>query len=463
MMGAERKRYPVSEVVANSSFERTPPQNLEAEMSVLGGMMLSKDAIAEVVEVLRANDFYRPAHATIFEVVMDLFSRGEPADAVLVGGELDRRGKLEQIGGRAYLHTLVAGVPTAANTTYYAQIVREQAQLRSLVEVGTRIAQLGYSTEGGDVAELLNKAQSEMFAMTSSRVSQDYAAIGEVVPGLIEEIEANAARNGGLAGLSTGFTDLDNVLSGLRSSQMIIVAARPGMGKSTLAMDFCRHAAIRENKPVAFFSLEMNRNELMMRVLAAEGSLFLRDLIRGNVDQKGWETIAQTIERIGDAPMFVDDSPNLTMSEIRAKARRLRQQEGIELMVIDYLQLLTSGGRSPESRQQEVSEFSRSIKLLAKELEIPIIAISQLNRDAEKRNDRRPQVSDLRESGSLEQDADVVILINRPDAEEAGMEAPPAEVIIGKHRSGPTGSVELAFQGHFARFSNFGGMDIGGE
>ncbi|MDP9800870.1 replicative DNA helicase [Arcanobacterium wilhelmae] len=453
----------MSEVVANSSFERTPPQNLEAEMSVLGGMMLSKDAIAEVVEVLRANDFYRPAHATIFEVVMDLFSRGEPADAVLVGGELDRRGKLEQIGGRAYLHTLVAGVPTAANTTYYAQIVREQAQLRSLVEVGTRIAQLGYSTEGGDVAELLNKAQSEMFAMTSSRVSQDYAAIGEVVPGLIEEIEANAARNGGLAGLSTGFTDLDNVLSGLRSSQMIIVAARPGMGKSTLAMDFCRHAAIRENKPVAFFSLEMNRNELMMRVLAAEGSLFLRDLIRGNVDQKGWETIAQTIERIGDAPMFVDDSPNLTMSEIRAKARRLRQQEGIELMVIDYLQLLTSGGRSPESRQQEVSEFSRSIKLLAKELEIPIIAISQLNRDAEKRNDRRPQVSDLRESGSLEQDADVVILINRPDAEEAGMEAPPAEVIIGKHRSGPTGSVELAFQGHFARFSNFGGMDIGGE
>ncbi|WFM84239.1 replicative DNA helicase [Arcanobacterium canis] len=431
-------------------------------MSVLGGMMLSKDAIAEVVEVLRTDDFYRPAHAIVFEVIMDLFSRGEPADAVLVGGELDRRGKLEQIGGRAYLHTLVAGVPTAANTAYYAQIVREQAQLRSLVEVGTRITQLGYNTEGGDVAALLNMAQSEVYAMTQSRASHDYAAVREVIPGLIEELEANASRDGGLAGLATGFTDLDDVLSGLRSSQMIIVAARPGMGKSTLAMDFCRHAAIRENKPVAFFSLEMNRNELMMRVLAAEGSVFLNKLIRGDIDQKGWETIASTIERIGDAPLFIDDSPNLTMSEIRAKARRLRQQEGIELIVIDYLQLLTSGGRTPESRQQEVSEFSRSIKLLAKELEIPIIAISQLNRDPERRNDKRPQVSDLRESGSLEQDADVVILINRPDAEEAGMEAPPSEVIIGKHRSGPTGTVELAFQGHFARFSNFGGMDMAG-
>ncbi|MFC5281726.1 replicative DNA helicase [Arcanobacterium canis] len=452
----------MSEVIANSSFERTPPQNIEAEMSVLGGMMLSKDAIAEVVEVLRTDDFYRPAHAIVFEVIMDLFSRGEPADAVLVGGELDRRGKLEQIGGRAYLHTLVAGVPTAANTAYYAQIVREQAQLRSLVEVGTRITQLGYNTEGGDVAALLNMAQSEVYAMTQSRASHDYAAVREVIPGLIEELEANASRDGGLAGLATGFTDLDDVLSGLRSSQMIIVAARPGMGKSTLAMDFCRHAAIRENKPVAFFSLEMNRNELMMRVLAAEGSVFLNKLIRGDIDQKGWETIASTIERIGDAPLFIDDSPNLTMSEIRAKARRLRQQEGIELIVIDYLQLLTSGGRTPESRQQEVSEFSRSIKLLAKELEIPIIAISQLNRDPERRNDKRPQVSDLRESGSLEQDADVVILINRPDAEEAGMEAPPSEVIIGKHRSGPTGTVELAFQGHFARFSNFGGMDMAG-
>lgn len=414
----------MSEVIANSSFERTPPQNIEAEMSVLGGMMLSKDAIAEVVEVLRTDDFYRPAHAIVFEVIMDLFSRGEPADAVLVGGELDRRGKLEQIGGRAYLHTLVAGVPTAANTAYYAQIVREQAQLRSLVEVGTRITQLGYNTEGGDVAALLNMAQSEVYAMTQSRASHDYAAVREVIPGLIEELEANASRDGGLAGLATGFTDLDDVLSGLRSSQMIIVAARPGMGKSTLAMDFCRHAAIRENKPVAFFSLEMNRNELMMRVLAAEGSVFLNKLIRGDIDQKGWETIASTIERIGDAPLFIDDSPNLTMSEIRAKARRLRQQEGIELIVIDYLQLLTSGGRTPESRQQEVSEFSRSIKLLAKELEIPIIAISQLNRDPERRNDKRPQVSDLRESGSLEQDADVVILINRPDAEEAGMGSP---------------------------------------
>lgn len=425
-------------------------------MSVLGGMMLSKDAIAEVVEVLRDDDFYRPAHGTIFRVIMDLFGKGEPADAVLVGGELDRRGELDKVGGRPYLHSLVSGVPTAANTLYYANIVREQAQLRSLVEVGTRIVQLGYNTEGGEVDQLLNMAQSEVYAMTESRASHDYAPLREIVPEVLSDIEANANRADGINGLSTGFADLDHLLNGLRSSQMVIIAARPGMGKSTLAMDICRHTAIRDNKPVAFFSLEMNRVELVMRVLAAESGVFLNKLISGQLEQRDWEQVAKTLDKIADAPLIVDDSPNLTMSEIRAKSRRLSQQQNIELIVIDYLQLLTSGGRTPESRQQEVSEFSRSIKLLAKELEIPIIAISQLNRDSEKRNDKKPQVSDLRESGSLEQDADVVILIHRPEAEFDG-EAPPAQVIVGKNRSGPTDTVELAFQGHYARFSNFGG------
>ncbi|SPT74528.1 Replicative DNA helicase [Arcanobacterium haemolyticum] len=442
--------------MSNSQFERTPPHDIDAERSVLGGMMLSKDALADVSEMLDAQDFYRPAHATIFTVVISLFGAGQPADAITVAAELQRQGKLEQVGGRAVLHDLVSSVPTAANASYYATIVHEQAMLRRLVETGTRIAQLGYTTDGGDVAELLNLAQSEVYSMSDSKTSNEYASLYEIIPGLVEELEMNSARDGQLAGLSTGFHDLDKVLLGLRPNQMIIVAARPGMGKTTLAMDFCRHIAIQENKPVAFFSLEMNRNELAMRMLAAESEVWLSKLISGELEQRDWERISRTLERVNQAPLYVDDSPNLTMMEIRSKARRMRQQHGIQLIVIDYLQLLTSGGRSPESRQQEVSEFSRSIKLLAKELEIPIIAIAQLNRETERRDSKKPQVSDLRESGSLEQDADVVILINRPkDRDEMGA-LPPAQVIVGKNRSGPTSDdIELEFQGSLTRFANY--------
>ncbi|AHU89826.1 replicative DNA helicase [Trueperella pyogenes] len=439
------------------AFDRVPPQDLEAERSVLGGMMINKDAIADVLEVLQGEDFYRPAHTSIYAVILDLFSRGEPADAVTVSAELQRRGELDRIGGRTYIFDLVNGVPTAANTGYYAHIVREQAQLRSLIEVGTRITQLGYTTDGADVAELLNTAQSEVFQMTESRTKNDYASFHDIVPGLIEELEINASRDGAVSGLATGFHDLDGVLNGLRPGQMVIVAARPGMGKTTIAMDFCRHIAFREHKPVAFFSLEMGRTELAMRVLAAEGEIPLSALISGDIRQNQWERISKTLARIAEGPLYVDDSPNLTMMEIRAKSRRMRQQHGIELIVIDYLQLLTSGGRTPESRQQEVSEFSRSIKLLAKELDVPIIAIAQLNRNPEQRNDKTPQVSDLRESGSLEQDADVVMLINRPQAEDGSLDMPPAEVIVGKNRSGPTAKIELAFQGNYTRFASFGG------
>ena len=437
-----------------SSFERVPPQNVDAEMSVLGGMMLSKDAIADVIEILRATDFYRPAHASVYDVVVELFGRGDPADAVTVGAELKRKGELERIGGLPYLHTLVATVPTAANAAYYAGIVREQAQLRSLVEVGTRIVQLGYTTDGADVEGLVNLAQSEVFAVSEQRNSTNYVTLEQVVPDLYEELERNANRDGGLDGVPTGFAELDAKLNGLRAGQMIIIAARPGGGKSTLAMDICRSCAVHNNKAAAYFSLEMNRTELSMRLLAAESRVFLDRMIKGELETRDWQEIARTLDKISQAPLIVDDSPNMTMGEIRAKSRRMKQQFDIQLIVIDYLQLLTSGGKSVESRQQEVSEFSRSIKLLAKELEIPIVAVAQLNRDSEKRNDKRPQVADLRESGSLEQDADVVLLIHREDmfnenTEKQGM----ADIIIGKQRSGPTGIVELAFQGHFSRFA----------
>ena len=438
----------------SSSFERVPPQNVDAEMSVLGGMMLSKDAIADVIEILRSTDFYRPAHASVYDVVVELFGRGDPADAVTVGAELKRKGELERIGGLPYLHTLVATVPTAANAAYYAGIVREQAQLRSLVEVGTRIVQLGYTTDGADVEGLVNLAQSEVFAVSEQRNSTDYVTLEQVVPELYEELERNANRDGGLDGVPTGFSELDAKLNGLRAGQMIIIAARPGGGKSTLAMDICRSCAVHNNKAAAYFSLEMNRTELSMRLLAAESRVFLDRMIKGELETRDWQEIARTLDKISQAPLIVDDSPNMTMGEIRAKSRRMKQQFDIQLIVIDYLQLLTSGGKSVESRQQEVSEFSRSIKLLAKELEIPIVAVAQLNRDSEKRNDKRPQVADLRESGSLEQDADVVLLIHREDmfnenTEKQGM----ADIIIGKQRSGPTGIVELAFQGHFSRFA----------
>ncbi|MGO1401536.1 MAG: replicative DNA helicase [Flaviflexus sp.] len=439
---------------SGGGFERTPPQNIEAEMSVLGGMMLSKDAVADVTEILQPDDFYRPSHALIFEIIMQFFGDGEPADAVTVGAELKRRGELERVGGLPYLHSLVASVPTAANASYYASIVREQSQLRALVEAGTRIVQLGYSTDGAEVDQLINMAQSEVYAMTDSDDNRDYAIMSDIIEDLVQTLEHNESRGGEIEGISSGFPSVDAMLNGFRPGQMIIVAARPGAGKSTFAMDVCRAAAVHHNQPVVYFSLEMNRTELSMRVLAAESSVFLDRMIKGNMTPDDWQRVVKGLDRISKAPLIVDDSPNLTMAEIRAKCRRLKQQSDIKLIVIDYLQLLTSGAKSVESRQQEVSDFSRSIKLLAKELGVPIIAVAQLNRDSEKRETKKPMVSDLRESGSLEQDADVVILLHREDMYKSREESPSGlgEVIVGKHRAGPVGSIMLTFQGHYARF-----------
>ncbi|AZN30314.1 replicative DNA helicase [Flaviflexus salsibiostraticola] len=438
----------------SGGFERTPPQNIEAEMSVLGGMLLSKDAVADVTEILKPDDFYRPSHSLIFEIIMQFFGEGQPADAVTVGSELQRRGELERVGGLPYLHSLVASVPTAANASYYATIVREQAQLRSLVEAGTRIVQLGYSTDGAEVDQLVNMAQSEVYSLTDTAENREYAAMEAIVNDLVETLEHNESRGGELDGIPSGFRPVDDMLNGFRGGQMIIVAARPGAGKSTFAMDVCRAASVHNNLPSVYFSLEMNRTELSMRVLAAESSVFLDRMIKGNMTADDWRRVVVGLERISKAPLIVDDSPNLTMAEIRAKCRRLKQQHDIQLIVIDYLQLLTSGAKHVESRQQEVSDFSRSIKLLAKELNVPIIAVAQLNRDSEKRETKKPMVSDLRESGSLEQDADVVILLHREDMYKSREEQPSGlgEVIVGKHRAGPVGSIMLSFQGHYARF-----------
>ncbi|WP_353065645.1 replicative DNA helicase [Arcanobacterium hippocoleae] len=462
-MVQERQRDEFAKRAATSGgmqqdFTRVPPQNLEAEMSVLGAMLINKDAISEVVPVLRATDFYRPQHATIFDAIIKIFGEGGVADAITISAALKKDGELERCGGQDYLYRLVSMVPTAANVVHYAKIVQDTAKLRALINAGTKIVQLAQGGDGLDVDAVIDLAQQEMFAVAEQHIVNDYADFEHIIPDVIKEIEINNARDGEMAGLPTGFYDLDASLNGLRAGQMIIAAARPGYGKSTLAMDICRNVAIKERKAVAFFSLEMSRTELVMRALAAESGVFLNKLIRGDLEQRDWNTIASTLERIGQSPFYVDDSPNLTMTEIRAKARRLRQQNQIELIVIDYLQLLTSGGRTPESRQQEVSEFSRSIKLLAKELGIPIIAVAQLNRNPEARNDKRPQVADLRESGSLEQDADVILLIHNKESEDQ-MDQPPSEIIVGKNRSGPTGSVELMFQRNRTRFANLAAND----
>ncbi|WP_314660229.1 replicative DNA helicase [uncultured Rothia sp.] len=432
---------------------RTMPHDDVAEQSVLGGMLLSKDAIADVVESLRASDFYKPAHETIYEAILSLYGHGSPADAITVADELKKRGELTRVGGASYIHTLIASVPTAANAQYYAEIVKEHAIMRRLIEAGTKIAQLGYANET-EVDTLVDQAQAEIYAVTDGNAKEDYVSFSEALEETINEIDANSNRPDGVYGVPTDFIEFDELTGGLHGGQMIVIAARPGVGKSTLALDIARSAAIHHQMTTVFFSLEMSRTELAMRILSAEGKISMGRLKKGDLDTEGWTNLATLQGRIDSAPLFIDDSPNMTLMEIRAKCRRLKQRNDLKLVVLDYLQLMSSG-KKVESRQQEVSEFSRSLKLLAKELDVPVIALSQLNRGSEQRTDKRPMVSDLRESGSIEQDADMVILLHRedmynPESERVGE----ADMIIAKHRGGPTRTIPLAFSGKHSRFNN---------
>ena len=624
----------VTEISPRSDdFERTPPHDVAAEQCVLGGMLLSKDAISDVIEVIRPTDHYRPAHQLIHEAVLDLYGRGEPADAITVANELTRRGEIARVGGGPYLHTLIASVPTAANAGYYARIVRERAILRRLVEAGTRIVQFGYAGEA-DADDLVDRAQAEVYAVTDRRTSEDYHSLSEIMPGALDEIEAIGSRGGVLTGVPTGFADLDALTNGLHPGQMIVIAARPAVGKalaldtplptpagwttmgdvrvgdhligadgrptqvvaatevmhgrpcyavefddgdviiadenhqwltwdspraggaggsglvppqvvttgaiartlhhdavlrrsnhavaltaaierplavpayspggasgdrrrgdqerprwryvvdvravasrpvrcvqvdsqdhlylagrgmipthnSTLALDFARAAAIKHSLATVLFSLEMGRNEITMRLLSAEARVPMHTMRTGQMSDDDWARLARRMSEVADAPLFIDDSPNMSLMEIRAKCRRLKQRNDLKFVIIDYLQLMSSPKRV-ENRQQEVSEMSRSLKLLAKELEVPVIALSQLNRGPEQRTDKKPLLSDLRESGSIEQDSDVVILLHREDAyERESPRAGEADLIVAKHRNGPTATVTVAFQGHYSRF-----------
>jgi replicative DNA helicase len=426
---------------------------LAAEQAVLGAMLMSKSAIDDVSEVLDGRDFYRPAHEIIFDAVIELHAHGEPADAITVASELEKRGQLARMGGPVYLLDLVGAVSIAANAVYYAEIVRDKAVLRRLVDASMRIAQLGYQGRG-DVREIVDAAQQAVYEVKSGKSADDYSLLYELLEPTIDEIEAISNHDGKLSGVPTGFADLDNLTNGLHPGQMVIVAARPSIGKSTLALDLARSAAIRHQMTVGFFSLEMSKSEIVMRLLSAEASVPLNHIRNGHMREEDWTRLNSRLGQIGSAPLYIDDSPNLTMMEIRSKARRLKQSHGLRLVIIDYMQLMSSG-KKVESRQLEVSEFSRQVKLLAKELDVPVVALSQLNRSPEQRADKRPQLGDLRESGSLEQDADVVILLHREDAyDRESPRAGEADFIVAKHRNGPTDTIVTAFQGHYSRFAD---------
>jgi replicative DNA helicase len=415
-------------------------------------MLMSKDAIADVVEILGADDFYQPKHGIVFDAILDLYGQGEPADMITVASALVDAGDINRIGGAGYLHTLVHAVPTAANAGYYARIVADRAKQRRLIESAARIGRLGWNLEGRDVDDAVDEAQQMLFDLGDHDQAGDAAPFSALLQPALDEIEAIAGHDGALRGISSGYSDMDRLTNGFLPGQLILVAARPGIGKSVLCADLLRECAIRQNLPCALFALEMSSVEVTMRLLSAEARIPLHTLRSGKLSDDDWTTLARRMGEISEAPLFCDDSPNLNLMEMRAKARRLKQRHDIRLIVVDYLQLMSSPRRA-ESRQQEVAEISRGLKLLAKEIGVPIVAACQLNRGSEQRSDKRPQLSDLRESGSLEQDADIVILLHREDYyDKESSRAGEADLILAKHRAGPTETVTVAAQLHLARF-----------
>jgi replicative DNA helicase len=435
---------------------RVPPHNLEAEESVLGSMLLSRTAVSEALEILRPDDFYREAHQVVCEAILSLFARGEPADAITVVEELTRLDALERVGGPPYIHTLVATPPSPGNAPYYARIVAEHATLRRMIEAAARIAQDCYEVPES-LEDALNRAEELIYAVAARRISQDFRPIRDLLNESMEHIERLASRATDVTGLATGFIDLDRLLSGMQPSNLILVAARPGMGKSSFVVNLAEHVAMHESVPTVIFSLEMSWMEIVQRMICSEARVDTQKIRTGKMSESDWTKVSHAVGRLADAPIFVDDTASITMMEIRAKCRRLKQKHALGLVIVDYIQLMSSSRRS-ENRVQEVTEMSRSLKILAKELDVPVVAVSQLSRQPEQQGrggDRRPRLADLRESGSLEQDADVVMFVYRdevynPDTDKKGE----AEVIVAKHRNGPTDTLKLAFLGQYTKFEN---------
>ncbi len=436
-------------------IDRVPPHNVEAEQAVLGAMLIKKEAIAEAIEIVRPDDFYRDAHRIVFEAMLELFQKNEPVDIVTVTEQLKKNDLLEKAGGIAFITALDNAVPTAANVAYHAKIVEEKAQLRNLINAATEIAGTAYE-DTEDMAEIMDRAEKRILDVASRENTGAFVPIKDIVMGTFQQIENRAKNSGALTGLPSGFIDLDRLTAGFQPSDLVLVAARPSMGKTAFTLNIATYVAVHERKPVAFFSLEMSKEQLVQRMLCAEGGIDSQRLRKGELDDE-WPKLVEAADRLSGAPIYIDDTPGITVMELRSKARRLKAEHGLDLVIIDYLQLMQGrGGKSGDNRQQEISEISRSLKALARELSVPVIALSQLSRSVESRQIKRPMLSDLRESGSLEQDADIVMFLYREDyyTEETDKQNI-TEVIIAKHRNGPVDKIDLFFQKEFTKFVNF--------
>lgn len=454
-----------------SLLDRVPPQNLEAEQSTLGSMMIDRGALEKGVDVLNPEDFYREAHRIIFDSLISLAERNEPVDIVTTQEELRTRNRLEEVGGTEYLMALIDSVPTAANIEYYARIVEEKAILRRLIDACTQIMSLSHGSVE-DVDALVDQCERMIFQVSQKRMGQYFTQLDVLAHQAFEKIEVQYREKLAVSGLATGFRELDNITSGLQPSDLIIVAARPSMGKTAFCLDIARHVAIHQKKPVAIFSLEMAKEQLALRLICSESRVDSHRLRTGYVQDKEWPLLAEGVGRLYAAPIYVDDSTEVSSLQMRGKCRRLKAEQGLSLVIVDYLQLMQSHRRA-ENRNQEISEIARSLKGLARELQVPVIALSQLSRAVEQRQDRRPILSDLRESGSIEAEADVVMFLYRESyykrreiildedgsvdlaaAQDAASADNTAEIIIGKQRNGPTGTIKLAFLQKFACFEN---------
>ena len=432
-------------------LERVPPQNLDAERSALGAMFLDKEAIYRAMEILRPDDFYKDAHRHIYQTVLDLADKGEPVDLVTVTEALRQSKRLDEVGGVAYLTELANAVPTAAHIDHYARIVEEKSLLRRLIHAAGEIMAAGY--EGREeVEEILDEAERKIFSVANRRSGRSISSLKQILIEAFEQIEYLYESKGAVTGVPTGFADFDRITAGLQPSDLIILAARPSMGKTTFALNIAENAAVRLNIPVAIFSLEMSKEQLALKLLCAQAGVNNQRIRTGNLSEEDWPRLSHALGRLSEAKIFIDDSPNISAWEIRAKARRIKAEHGLGLIIIDYLQLMQSRYRT-ENRQQEVPEISRSLKALARELSTPVLALSQLSRAVEQRPGKKPSLADLRESGSLEQDADLVCFLYREDYYDPETEKKNiTELIVAKHRNGPTGKVEFYFQKEFSKF-----------
>jgi len=449
---------PSNKYIMAENLEKLPPQNLDAEMAVLGSMLLDEEAISVAIEAVERESFYKDHHKKIFEAITDLFNANKPVDLITLTNELKRKEILDEVGGASYLAALANAVPTAANISHYVSIVREKSILRHLIASGTKIVTMSYEQDG-NINEIVDQAEQLIFDISNRRVSGTYIPVKEIIKQSMETIDRLYQKKQHVTGIPTGFIEFDTKTAGLQPSDLIIIAGRPSMGKSALALCMAEYASVIEKIPTAVFSLEMSKEQLVQRLLCSHAKIDAHKVRTGFLSPSDWPKLTAAAGKLSEAPLYIDDSPGISVMELRAKARRLKAHHDIKLIILDYMQLMR-GAAGVESRQQEISDISRSLKALARELNVPLIAISQLSRAVESRNDHRPQLSDLRESGAIEQDADVVVLIMReeyynPTPDNQGI----AEIMIAKQRNGPVGSVKLAFLKEYTRFENLARME----